>query len=192
MRIIFFGPPGSGKDTQANILSKNLDIPHISTGVVLRESSKNKDKKSIDLKYILASGNLVSDEILNDIVSKKLLTENCRKGFILDGYPRTKSQFEFFISFINNNNIKLDLIINFRLNEEIIKKRIMERSRLEKRMDDNIDIIKNRLEKYKNETRPLISISKTKFSNILFDIEANQEISKIQDEIINMVKNAQF
>ena len=98
MRIIFFGPPGAGKGTQAKLLSSYLGIPHLSTGEILRSKLNEEDELSNRLKHVMTSGNLVSDEILNEIVSMTLLTDNCKKGFILDGYPRTIVQSEFLIS----------------------------------------------------------------------------------------------
>ena len=108
MRIIFFGPPGAGKGTQAQLLSSYLGIPHLSTGEILRSKLNEDDKLSSKLRRIMTSGNLVSDETLNEIVSIKLLADDCKKGFILDGYPRTTDQSEYFNSFMD----KQDLIIN--------------------------------------------------------------------------------
>ena len=95
MHIIFFGPPGAGKGTQAKLLSSYLGIPHLSTGEILRSKLNDDDELSSKLRHIMTSGNLVSDEILNEIVSIKLLADDCKKGFILDGYPRTTVQSEY-------------------------------------------------------------------------------------------------
>jgi len=192
MKIIFFGPPGSGKGTQADLLAKEIKIPHLSTGDILREKLKDNDDFSYDLKKTLSSGNLVSDNILNKIVSEKLLSAECKIGFILDGYPRTISQSNFFISFINQNNIIFDLIVNFQLDEKSIEDRIIYRSKIEKRSDDSKNVIKTRLNKYNKETKPIIAIYKEKFPQIFTDIDADQEISKIQYDIKNKLKKANF
>ena len=92
--IIFFGPPGAGKGTQAKIISQYLNISHLSTGDILRKKLLDDDDLALELKKIMSSGNLVSDEILNSIVSSRLINES-NKGFILDGYPRTLKQSEF-------------------------------------------------------------------------------------------------
>ena len=94
MKIVFFGLFGSGKGTQAKLLVKELNILHLSTGDILREKLSDSDTLSIKLKQIMSSGNLVSDEILNQIIANKLISEECGNGFILDGYPRTISQSE--------------------------------------------------------------------------------------------------
>ena len=104
MKIIFFGPPGSGKVTQAKLLAKELDLLHLSTGDILREKLSDRDTLSIKLKEIMSSGNLVSDEILNQIIANKLISEECNNGYILDGYPRTILQSEFLLSFSKFSN----------------------------------------------------------------------------------------
>ena len=92
--IIFFGPPGAGKGTQAKLISEALNLIHLSTGEILRSKILEKDSLGIQLNEIMSSGKLVSDEILNDIVSSRLSKET-NNGFILDGYPRTLAQSEF-------------------------------------------------------------------------------------------------
>ena len=97
--IIFFGPPGAGKGTQAKIISKSLNVSHLSTGDILRKKLQDKDKLANDLKNIMSSGNLVSDDILNSIVASRLENE-INNGFILDGYPRTLNQSYFLDDFL--------------------------------------------------------------------------------------------
>ena len=96
--FIFFGPPGAGKGTQAKLLSKSLNIPHLSTGDILRSKILQNDEKAKDLNKILSKGQLVPDEILNEIVLDKLENEK-KNGFILDGYPRTLDQSKFLNNF---------------------------------------------------------------------------------------------
>ena len=192
MKIIFFGPPGSGKGTQAKLLSKFLHIPHLSTGEILRDIMEEKNDFSNKLKKIMSSGDLVSDDILKKIISQKLLTNECLKGFVLDGYPRTVSQSIFLNNFFQKNNIDLNLIINFNLDFKIIKKRIINRSRIEKRTDDSVKVIENRLSKYSDETKPLLSLYLTQHPKIYFNINADQEIEKIQKDIENLIENGNF
>tara|TARA_Y100001970_G_C14158499_1_gene817078 strand:- start:548 stop:1126 length:579 start_codon:yes stop_codon:yes gene_type:complete len=192
MKVIFFGPPGSGKGTQANLLVSSLNIPHLSTGDILRSKLQDNDILSDKLKDILSSGNLVSDEVLNKIISEKLISPDCKAGFILDGYPRTLTQSNFFISFIEKNNIALELIVYFKLDNQNIENRIMHRSIIEKRSDDKKDVITTRIKKYNQETEPLVDIYRRKFPKIFHEINAAQDISKIQDEIKKMLKNGKF
>ena len=190
MNIVFFGPPGSGKGTQAKLLSKDLNILHLSTGDILRDKLTADDSLSIKLKEIMSSGNLVSDEILNQIIADKLTSKECSNGYILDGYPRTISQSEFFLSFVKNNDLKLDIIINFKIDFKLVEERIMYRSKQEQRSDDNIDVIKTRLDKYIKETYPVSQFFSENFRQNFFTIDASHEVSKIQKELINIIKKA--
>ena len=191
MKIVFFGPPGSGKGTQAKLLSKELNILHLSTGDILRDKLSHGDSLSIKLKKIMSSGNLVSDEILNQIIANKLMSDECSNGYILDGYPRTISQSEFLLSFSKNNNLDLDIIFNFKIDFKLVEDRIILRSKEEQRSDDNIDVIKTRLDKYIEETYPVSQFFSENFSQNFFTIDASQEVSKIQKELINIIKKGQ-
>ena len=191
MKIVFFGPPGSGKGTQAKLLSNELNILHLSTGDILRDKLSHGDSLSIKLKKIMSSGNLVSDEILNQIIANKLMSDECSNGYILDGYPRTISQSEFLLSFSKNNNLDLDIIFNFKIDFKLVEERIILRSKQEQRSDDNIDVIKTRLDKYIEETYPVSQFFSKNFSQNFFTIDASQEVSKIQKELINIIKKGQ-
>ena len=191
MKIIFFGPPGSGKGTQAKLLAKELSISHLSTGDILRDKLSEGDSLSIKLKKIMSSGNLVSDDILNQIIANKLTSEECSHGYILDGYPRTISQSQFLLSFVNSNNLNLDLIFNFRIDFKLVEERIILRSKKEQRSDDNIDVIKTRLENYIQETHPVSQFFSDNFSLNFVTIDASYEVSNIQKELINIVKKGQ-
>ena len=191
MKLVFFGPPGSGKGTQAKLLAKELNILHLSTGDILREKLNDGDKLSIKLKQIMSSGNLVSDEILNQIIADKLISEECRNGFILDGYPRTISQSEFLLSFFKSNKLNLDIIFNFTIDFKLIEERIMLRAKQEQRSDDNLDVIKTRLDKYIEETSPVSKFFSENFRQNFFTIDASQEVYKIQKELMNIIKKGQ-
>ena len=191
MKIIFFGPPGSGKGTQAKLLANELNILHLSTGDILREKLSDGDSLSIKLKKVMSSGNLVSDEILNQIIANKLMSEECGNGFILDGYPRTISQSDFLVSFFKSNSLILDVIFNFKIDFKLVEERIMLRSKQEQRSDDNINVIKTRLDKFIEETYPVSKFFSENYSQNFFTIDASQEVSKIQKELMNIIKKGQ-
>jgi len=191
MKIIFFGPPGSGKGTQAKLLANELNILHLSTGDILREKLSDGDSLSVKLKDVMSSGNLVSDEILNQIIANKLMSEECGNGFILDGYPRTISQSDFLVSFFKSNSLILDVIFNFKIDFKLVEERIMLRSKQEQRSDDNINVIKTRLDNFIEETYPVSKFFSENYSQNFFTIDASQEVSKIQKELINITKKGQ-
>ena len=191
MKIIFFGPPGSGKGTQAKLLANELNILHLSTGDILREKLSDGDSLSIKLRKVMSSGNLVSDEILNQIIANKLMSEECGNGFILDGYPRTISQSDFLVSFFKSNSLILDVIFNFKIDFKLVEERIMLRSKQEQRSDDNINVIKTRLDNFIEETYPVSKFFSENYSQNFFTIDASQEVSKIQKELMNIIKKGQ-
>jgi adenylate kinase len=191
MKIVFFGPPGSGKGTQAKLLSKELNILHLSTGDILRDKLRDGDALSIKLKEIMSSGNLVSDEILNQIIANKLVSQECSNGYILDGYPRTISQSDFLLTFAKGNNFSFDAIFSFTIDFKLVEERIILRAKQEQRSDDNIDVIKTRLDKYIKETYPVSEFFSENFNQNFFTIDASQEVSQIQKELINIIKKGQ-
>ena len=188
MKIIFFGPPGSGKGTQAKLISRELNILHLSTGDILRDKLSDGDALALKLKEIMSSGNLVSDEILNQIIASKLIGEECSNGYILDGYPRTISQSDFLLSFFKTNNLEIDLVFDFKIDFKLVQERIINRAKQEQRSDDNLDVIKIRLDKYTKETFPVSQFFSEKFRENFYNIDASQEVSKIQKELINIIK----
>jgi adenylate kinase len=192
MRIVFFGPPGSGKGTQAKLIAEKFKISHLSTGDMLREKLKDKDHLSNQLKEIMTSGNLVSDDLLNHIISEKLINKESSNGFILDGYPRTLSQLDFLLYSFKKNNLNLDFIFNFKIDFKIVEERIIHRFQKEKRSDDNIDVIKTRLDKYMLETYPVSEQIKKKFIKSYFEIDASREVSEILEELMKIIKKAEI
>ena len=188
MNIVFFGPPGSGKGTQAKLIAKEFNISHLSTGDILREKLNEGDNLSWQLKDIMSAGNLVSDEFLNKIIADKLISKRCINGFILDGYPRTKTQSDFFLSFIKSNQTYLNFVFDFKIDFKIVEERIVSRSKQEQRSDDNLGVIKVRLDKYMKETYPVSQFFSTNFDKNYFIIDAAQEVSQIQKELIKIIK----
>ena len=189
--IIFFGPPGAGKGTQAKVISEYLELPHLSTGDILRSKIKDKDALALELKDIMSSGKLVSDQLLNSIVSEKLIND-CKNGFILDGYPRTLVQSVFLNNFLDKSNIKIDYIFNIEIEFNILEMRILKRSQEEKRDDDNLNVLKTRYEKYLETTKIVSNSYKSQMSQIFYNIDGNEQISEITNKIKKIVKNSWY
>ena len=191
MRIVFFGPPGSGKGTQAKLIASEFNISHLSTGDILRDKLKDNDELSKKLKNIMSTGNLVSDDVLNKIITDRINSSDCLNGFILDGYPRTIAQSDYLLSFLNTNNLFLDFIFDFLLEFKIVEERIIQRSHEEKRSDDNLDVIKTRLEKYMSETSPVSVMFSKNFNKNYYSVDASKKISEIQKELIKIIKKGE-
>ncbi len=185
--IIFFGPPGAGKGTQAKIIKNLLNLPHLSTGDILRSKSKKNDALAVELQDIMSSGKLVSDEILNKIVAEKLISD-CKDGFILDGYPRTIHQSKFLNNFLRESQFKLDYVINIEINFDLLKERIIKRSNEEGREDDNISVIETRYNAYINDTKPVTDYYREKNQDIFHEIHGNDEIYEITNKIKKILK----
>ncbi len=189
MILLFFGPPGAGKGTQAKIVSDKFNIKHLSTGDILREKLVDKSELSNKLINIIDNGQLVSDSIINDLVSERINKEDCKNGFVLDGYPRTMEQGIFLENYFKKNSLKLDYIIDFTIDNKSIVKRIKARSLIEKRKDDNESVIETRIKKYEEETKPLSAYYMKNYKKKYYNINANQEIEKINEELIKKLEN---
>ena len=187
--IIFFGPPGAGKGTQAKIISEYLNISHLSTGDILRKKLLENDNLAIELKKIMAAGNLVSDDILNSIVSSRL-TKETSKGFILDGYPRTLYQLEFLSNFLFETSSSINYIFDIQINFETLKNRILKRSSEESREDDNIDVIETRYNEYLNSTQKVSNFYKDKYNTKFYEIDGSLEIEEITQNIKQILKKS--
>ena len=186
--IIFFGPPGAGKGTQAKLISEQLKLSHLSTGEILRKKTLDQDTLALKLKEIMSSGKLVSDDILNSIVSERLKKEG-DKGFILDGYPRTllQSNFKWFPQTSNN---EINYIFNIQIKFETLKDRILKRSSEESRDDDNIEALQTRYSEYLNSTEKVSALYKQTFNDIFFEIDGALQIEEITNKIKEILKNS--
>ncbi|MDC3177299.1 adenylate kinase [Pelagibacteraceae bacterium] len=187
--IIFFGPPGAGKGTQAKIISEFLNIPHLSTGDILRKKLLDNDNLANQLKTIMSSGNLVSDDILNEIVSSRLNNEE-KNGFILDGYPRTLKQSEFLNSFLSETSKKINFIFNIKINFETLKNRILKRSSQESREDDNVNVIETRYNEYIKSTQEVSNFYKFNHPATFYELDGSLQITEITDKIIKILKKS--
>lgn len=162
MRIILLGPPGSGKGTQAQLLVQRYGIVQLSTGEMLRAAVAAGTPVGLKAKEIMASGGLVPDEVVVGIISDRIDQPDARNGFILDGFPRTVPQAEALDELLKRKHLKLDAVIELRVNESALLSRVetrvaqMRERGEEVRLDDTPEVLTKRLASYRSQTEPLI------------------------------------
>ncbi|WP_457582937.1 adenylate kinase [Ensifer canadensis] len=161
MRLIFLGPPGAGKGTQAKLLTERYGIPQLSTGDMLRAAVAQATDVGKRAKAVMDAGQLVSDAIVNEIVSERIDAPDCANGFILDGYPRTVPQAVALGKMLEGKGLKLDAVIELKVDETALVKRMENRvaetiaAGGSVRSDDNPEAFKRRLTEYREKTAPL-------------------------------------
>jgi adenylate kinase len=164
MRLILLGPPGAGKGTQAKALIEAYGIPQLSTGDILRTAIAQKTPMGLAAKEIMDRGDLVSDEVVNGIVSERLDQPDCRTGFILDGFPRTIPQAEALEQMLQQKGMALDAVVEMTADSDELVRRIVNRARESgaARGDDNVEVVRKRLEVYREQTAPLVDYYRSK------------------------------
>lgn len=211
MRLILLGPPGAGKGTQADVLSQNLNILHISTGDMFRQAAKTESPFGLKVKQIMDSGQLVPDDIVIKIVSERLKKSDTQRGFILDGFPRTLAQAQALDSELNKINQPIDLILYFETQTKTILSRLTGRrvckkcgfnyhiknippkkagicdkcgGQLYQRNDDKKETVLKRLKVYGKQTLPLITYYKQK--GLLREVPGDLEVNKLFKYLVRL------
>ena len=161
MRLILLGPPGAGKGTQAKMLKEKFNIPQISTGDILRKAVSKGTELGEKTKAYMGDGGLVPDEIVIELIKEKIKEDDCARGFILDGFPRTVAQAAALDKILADNGIKLDAIIELIVDEDAMISRIEKRrddavaADEPPRKDDDAEVFRDRMIKYREETAPV-------------------------------------
>lgn len=200
MRLILLGPPGAGKGTQAQLISKKYDLIQLSTGDILRAAVKARTEVGKKAEEIIQKGGLVPDEVVIGLVEDRIDQNDCNNGFILDGFPRTLKQAAALDTLLAKKKRDLDCVIEIKVDDQILLKRIENRAREAIaagntiRADDNADSLRTRLMAYYRETSPLIGYyfgsRKLKSVDGMASIE---NVSKQIDQIlINLEKSSVF
>ncbi|MFH1771128.1 MAG: adenylate kinase [archaeon] len=209
-RLLFLGSPGVGKGTYAQILTDELDIPHISTGELLREETKKDTPLGKEIHDIMEKGELVSDDLMIELIEDRIKEDDCKEGFILDGFPRNLMQAHHL-----KKLIEISHVLNFKASDEVIIDRLSGRitckncstiynkhlgnipkvegkcdkcgGELYERKDDHPDSVKKRLEVYKKKTKPLIDHYNKE--GLLVEVVINKDIDQIKEKMIDKIKN---
>jgi adenylate kinase len=155
MRIVLFGPPGSGKGTQAAVLKEHLRVPHISTGDLLRAAVKAGSPLGLKVKSVMDAGQLVSDDLMLDLLEDRFAQPDARAGFVLDGYPRNLAQANALDAMLARIGQPLDSALLLEVPHELIVQRLAGRAAAEGRKDDDPDTVRARLQVYEQQTAPV-------------------------------------
>ena len=215
--LIFMGPPGAGKGTQARVIAGALGIPHISTGDILREAARKETGLGLAAKAKMDKGELVPDDVISPIVEERLSQPDCKEGAILDGFPRTIAQAQFLDGMLERTGLGEPLVINIQVANDSVIKRLTGRrtcqvcgeiynismnpprqegicdrdgGRLIQRADDKEKAIRIRLQAYERDTLPLIDYYRRK--NALRQADGNGGPEVITERLLNLVKTHDY
>ena len=185
MNIVIFGPPGAGKGTQSKFIVKKYNLFQLSTGELLRDEIRNKTKLGSEISSIINAGELVSDNIVSDIIEKFISNKSYKQRLIFDGYPRSISQAINLDNLLKKYDQKIDIVLKLSVSLDTIKKRILERKSLEQRADDKDEIAIKRYNTYELSTKPVMDYYKQ--SNLLKVVNGETSISEINVEISGLI-----
>ncbi|MFC2152279.1 adenylate kinase [Bacteroidota bacterium] len=186
--IALFGPPGAGKGTQSRKLIEKYNLAYISTGDILREEIAEGSDLGLQAQSVIETGGLVSDEIIVQIIEKKIKTNTEVNGFLFDGFPRTVVQAYILEGLMLKLNTSLNCMVTLEVPKDILMDRMLERSKKESRIDDTIDVIENRLKEYKNKTVPVADFYKDK--GICYSVDGVGTVDEIFNRITNVVEQS--
>ncbi|MFN6466205.1 MAG: adenylate kinase [Nostoc sp. DedVER02] len=176
-RLIFLGPPGAGKGTQAQALAEHLNIPHISTGEILRQAMTEQTPLGIKAQNYVNNGELVPDQLVQELVQERLKQPDAENGWILDGFPRKVTQAAFLEDLLETIHQSGERVVNLDAPDDVVVARLLARGR----KDDNEEVIRRRLEVYRDETAPLINYYRDRQK--LLTVNGNQSQEEVTGEL---------
>lgn len=180
-KIVLMGAPGAGKGTQAARLVEKFGIPHISTGDMLRAAVQAKTPVGLQAKAVMDAGQLVSDDIVIAIAEERLAQEDCKKGFILDGFPRTLAQAEALQAVLEKLGLELDCCLAITVDNDEVVRRLLKRAEIEGRADDNEETIRERMSVYDEQTAPLLDYYRSR--GLLREVDGMGSVDEVSEAL---------
>jgi len=181
MQLVIMGPPGAGKGTQATLIAEHYGIPAISTGEMFRAMKTADTPLARQVREIMESGGYVSDAITNAIVADRLAHEDCKRGFLLDGYPRTLQQVQTLDDYLAESQRPLNAVISLVADVEEVVARLLRRAVIDGRSDDNEETIRVRLQVYAEQTEPLLEVYRSR--GLLVEVDGHGEVQEVSKRI---------
>lgn len=181
-RFLLIGPPGAGKGTQAGLLSNAYSVPAISTGDIFRQNVKDETELGLLAKGFMDKGEYVPDSVTNDMVRSRLGMPDVARGFLLDGYPRTKDQVLELDRILGGNDVELDAVVLLTANMDELIKRLLKRAQEQGRADDTEEVIRHRQEVYLEQTQPIIDIYTER--DLVVAIDGLGQVNEVTERIL--------
>jgi adenylate kinase len=187
-RLLLLGPPGAGKGTQAQLLAERLGVPQISTGEMLRAAVAAGSEVGKRAKAFMEAGKLVPDEVVIGVAAQRLGQPDAKKGFILDGFPRTAAQADTLDKLLPSLGFSLECCVSLQVDEEELVKRLLKRAEIEGRPDDNERTIRTRMQVYKESTAPLIAYYRAR--GVLREVDGEGSVSEVAKRLEQALASA--
>ncbi|MEI8260820.1 MAG: adenylate kinase [Actinomycetes bacterium] len=186
MRLVFMGPPGAGKGTQATGLAARLGIPHISTGDIFRANVSQGTPLGVDARRYMDAGEYVPDDVTNAMVRDRLAQSDCAPGFLLDGYPRTVDQVAQLDDMLASSGHALDRVVELTVDIDEVVGRLVRRAADQGRADDTEDVIRRRLEVYAEQTAPLLAVYSAR--GLLVQVDGLGDIDEVAGRLASVLQ----
>jgi adenylate kinase len=186
MRVVFMGPPGAGKGTQAQLVSTALGVPHISTGDLFRANVGGGTALGIEAKRYMDAGEYVPDSVTNEMVRDRIAHADCAAGFLLDGYPRTVEQVAELDAMLAESGQQIDRVVELTVVTDEVVGRLLLRAQTSGRSDDTEDVIRRRLEVYAEQTAPLTAVYRDR--GLLVQVDGMGEINEVSARVLAVLR----
>ena len=186
MRVVFMGPPGAGKGTQAQLVSTALGVPHISTGDLFRANVGGGTALGIEAKRYMDAGEYVPDSVTNEMVRDRIANADCAAGFLLDGYPRTVEQVAELDAMLAESGQQIDRVVELTVVTDEVVGRLLLRAQTSGRSDDTEDVIRRRLEVYAEQTAPLTAVYRDR--GLLVQVDGMGEINEVSARVLAVLR----